>query len=200
MRPKQSSGTCTPNNHAAPVSLREDCLDCADLAVVMSFSWQQSKCTQGPLRRGSVAAADAQRAINSSVKAPFPQPASSDLTFFGASTQSRNVSATRRLQQPISRSYASPSVKSLSELVIAIRSVQPARATHAISLGPTRIVSPHHGGLVLAMSGFVPRVTLLANVNNGPKLTLRTARCCCKSLLYFGPMSFAHLHIWSFAN
>src|SRR5262245_22776622 len=52
--------------------------------------------------------------MSSSVKAPFPQPMSSHVTFVGALSQLRKRSATRRLQRPISSSYASPSVKYLS--------------------------------------------------------------------------------------
>src|SRR3954452_24863292 len=78
----------------------------------------------------AVRAVGAQRAITSSVNAPFPQPTSSHARFFGASSQSRKIPATARLQRPIRRSYAAPSVKNLSGLLmdLAIRAAGAAQA------------------------------------------------------------------------
>ena len=75
--------------------------------------WKFTMAVPGRLRAnascpsdGSIAVtlAGAQRATISSVKAPFPQPTSSQSTPFGASSHARMSSPTSRLQRPISRS------------------------------------------------------------------------------------------------
>jgi hypothetical protein len=62
----------------------------------------------------------AQRSNRSCVKAPVPQPTSTQERPGGTDIQSRKTSPSARVKRPISRSYASPSMKKLLPFVIQI--------------------------------------------------------------------------------